>query len=328
MKKIFPFLIFFLILLAVGAVIYFTSYQDKKFSVEDKLIAVPPHEIDRVQLVEGADTVVLEEKDGRWFMGTGAPALKIRVTALLNALGRFEFLGQLPPYQADSLGPELQKEGMQVFLDKNGKARNKYFLYRPAVTSPVLMSSMGEELVYAIYMPGEEKALEKYFQVDKMYWRDKTILSFMPGEIKAMELRYPVRPDQSFRIKHSSNTVELFLLDSEKEEKVNSADQLALKRYLSYFANVDFYRLANGRSRDSLQKAQAWARLKIWSREDNVLSLNLYQIPADRDKQERDSYTYDVNECYGMIHGINEIYRIKYVEIDPLLKKPEYFIKL
>jgi hypothetical protein len=327
MKKIFPYILSVLVLLVAGSIFYFTSYQGKKFSVEDKLIAAAPSEINRVQLVKGGDTLVLEKMKGQWFLAPGDPAVNIRVTALLNALGRFEFMGQLPAYQADSIRPELQRKGLQVFLGKNGKARNAYYLYRPVVSSAVLMSRLDEELVYAIYMPGDEKALEKYFQVDAMYWRDKTIISLDPGQIKTVELRYPGHPEHSFRVKQSSDIIEFFLLKGDGAQKVNSTHPLALKRYLSYFNNVDFYRLAPDPLRDSLQEARAWARLTVHSREGNALLLNLYRKPAEQGTREKGAFAYDVNECYGIMPGIKEIYRIKYVEIDPLLKKPDYFIK-
>lgn len=92
---------------------------------------------------------------------------------------------------------------------------------------------------FITYIPGFEGYLTTRYFTDERGWRDRTVFSYIPPEIKSVKMESPEHPEQSYEVTaQGGNSFQVKMLANNKA--LDNIDTLAVKQYLSYFKQLNF----------------------------------------------------------------------------------------
>jgi len=167
------------------------------------------------------------------------------------------------------------------------------------------------------------KDISKIFSTDTWFWRDNSLFNYSPSDIVRIKINYYPDQKKSFEIiNHKSDKPELIALSS--GEVPENVDLKSISRYLYYFSNINF-QYSNNSVYKQVKTQSSFATIFIEDDRHTTTSLNLFKKIVTDNNQEPP--VFDMNVCYGIINNEKEVIEIKYMNIDPILKELNDFLK-
>lgn len=177
------------------------------------------------------------------------------------------------------------------------------------------------------FIPGFKGFLAPRFIAPEGEWRDRTILSLTPPQIKQIKLQNNENPDSSFTINLISTTS--FKLRDAAGKDMNF-DQNKMKQYLAYFMNASYEGLFTGKDKkleDSLAKVKPFAVLSISTNDFKTSDYKFYyKKPTALIPEHGVAYTYDPDRLYLKFDNDKEWALIQYFVFGKILVTPYYFL--
>ena len=317
--KIISILSFVLILI----VVYFAFLKDMNSAFNKYNFAIKDiSKVDMVILEHTSEKVSLNKISNEWKLNKSYYVNTKVVNSFLRVFSNLEFVSKVDKTLKNSISQKLNEDGIKVTI----KSKNTMILELivgnvNSYGTGTYVKNINSEAVI-INAPGLKNDISKVISTNSLFWRNKTIFNFNVNQIIKIDFLNNTDENKSFKIVKNNETY--FLIDY-KSKSVES-DMLKIKRYLSYFRNINFNTIENNNKRIE---------------EDSILTKNLaYQIVIEDDKNikyelllyyklnhENSEYKYDLNNIYGQFNKDTNLLIIPYFTIDPILKEIDYFME-
>ncbi len=207
---------------------------------------------------------------------------------------------------------------MRVKVYESRKLLNDFLVYK--TRSNIygnIMKNNERAKPFIVYVPGYDGDIGSAFTMNELYWQPYTIFNLLPSEIASVSFENLSDEASSFSILKSGDG---YLL-TDGENALDGWDTGLIRRYLSYFTFIPFEAwaldLSEAEKEKILSREPAYRiTVKTSGGKNTVLSL-WERVNGDG--------TMDSDRLYGRTGTTDEIFVVRYFDIDPILKKREYF---
>jgi hypothetical protein len=181
---------------------------------------------------------------------------------------------------------------------------------------------------FICWIPGFMGFLQPRYIAKENEWRDRTVISFIPPQMRSVELSYKNLPrDSSFTIK--LNSTSMFEL-KDGNGRLLQFDEARMKQYLSYFNSVSYEGLITGSNaalQDSLRNAGPFCVLTVETTMNNRIEYLFYhkQFTGKAIPDVGLQYEYDPDRLYLSFDGGRQWALIQYFVFGKLLVNVGYF---
>ena len=281
----------------------------------------PKKEITCIKLSDNTGELKLTRKEDSWILDDGSEVRKSSVFFIIQILSGIEIKSPVSPELFRAEITDKGIEPVKVRIYENRKLLNSFYVYK--TQSNIygnIMKRKERSKPFIVHLPGYETNIGSVFTVNDLYWKPFTVFNLLPSEITSVKFENLVDTSSSFVIRNIDGR---FVL-SNRDSELSGWDTSRIIRYLSYFAYIPFEswefemepsEMENLKSSDPLYIISVTSttggniRLVMWER---ILS-------AGGEKKK------DTDRLWAMTDSDAGIFIIRYMDIDPLLKKRSYF---
>lgn len=314
MKKIL--LLGLLLFMLASLVFYFAKNSSNTTlnSAENNFAVADTASIQKIFIADKGDKeIILERKpEGYWMVNNRYKARPGSMAILLETIKRIR-----PQY------PVARAAHNNVIKNLATKAR-KVEIYTSATEAPAktyyvggttldrkgnFMLMEGAEQPYAVHIPGFVGYFSGRFILNEEDWRDRTVFSYRPEEIKSITLTYPTEPEKSFHLAAlGEQKFGLFKLNENETQQPIALKPAAALNYLQAYRflaceafNSDFTQ------KDSLLQQPKKNILTVEKQNGEKKSIDIYYMPVNkRSKTQFDSsgnrVLFDVDRYYAIMN--------------------------
>lgn len=273
--------------------------------------------VTRVVIQKADSKVTLEMKKGEWLVNGKENARRAAISFLLSTLEGMEPESSVSQQTLESLKSKSTGKPVSVKIYSGVRKIRSFMVYHynDVNYSSIIMKHHGSK-PYLVYLPGYDFDPGIVFTAEADYWRPFTIFETMPSAIKEMNMTYTADRSASFSIICESGKTLL--------EGNGSFDTVAVKRYLSYFVNVPFESLVTGLEpgeEKSLTASEPYFSISLTTVTGRTNVLKGWK----RMSQANGTRIPDTDRLWGRLDD-GRLFVMRYLDIDPLLKKRSYFL--
>lgn len=278
--------------------------------------------VSRIVISGEKQSVDLQRTAGGWTVNGKHYARPSAIDAILRVIGQVRIKSPVSSsvfdrVRGDDPAPPI---GVEIF---DGRRQIQSFrIYRDTVSSfGGIMQKRKDSKPFYVHVPGYNADPCSYFVVDTKYWMPYTVFNISPEEIKGIDMHYFSKEDSSFSIVIDDRDI----LFSSAVYAGAGLDTAAIGRYLSYFTYVPFERWVPGSLSSNgglFNGIRPYFRLDLFTNDADTLSLLTWTMMITQG----DSVTEDTDRLLGSTNDGDDMFIIKYYDLDPLIKGPSYFI--
>lgn len=293
------------------------SPGERSFAIRDTA------SVHRVEISTAEGSTVLNRESGSWTVDRKYPADIRMVGTLLTVMKRLGISAPASSSIREKLLPLIRKEGRRVRINCGRRERLFYVYYDSVHTGNTYMLKENGERPFRANLPGYSgRNLTVFFRTDPGYWRDHTVFSASPFDIRKVSVHYPAEPERSFVISVPENG-KYKLKSPGNRIPVDSFNLQNLTAYLTYFRSVPFESAAtdlSSREKDSILASVPMHRIRLELKNGRSKSVETYRkyFPSTGEP--------DYNLMYGKIPSTGEILLLSYFKWDAVTKDISYFL--
>jgi hypothetical protein len=281
----------------------------------------PKNEITDIEFSDGTRKLHLEKDGDEWIVDNKYETRKSSILFILKILTEMQIKSPVAPEMFQSEIVEKKIDPVRVKVSEKGRTLRTFLVYKtPSNIYGNIMKLKEDSKPFIVYVPGSEVEIGSAFTMNQLFWQPYTIFSYMPSEIASATLINSTDSSSSFSIRNLDHTLHLFSLGKE----LSGWDTSRVERYLSYYTHVPFeswaFDLPAVEQNNIMNKQPLYTiRLVLTSGESQFLDLWGKEIEEDG------IIKLDTDRLWGKMNYKNELFVVRYVDIDPLLKKLSYF---
>ena len=276
--------------------------------------------ITRIEMSNGESEVVLRLSDNGWSVNDIEGASKNKINSLLGLLTEIQIKSPVSEtvFEETIVKKDIPVIKVKAFADLRVATS---FLVYPTESNVYgnIMKTGDKSKPFIVFAPGYETNIGSYFNTDEKFWLPYTVFILRPSEIKTIDVSYKDDTASSFKIDRSSGKNVLAGADT-------GTDSLKIIRYLSYFNYIPFEEWASTLSEDEKSRIVTTTpaiKISVTTKAGKDYTLSIW----DRMKSENGIPVKDTDRVWGRLNDNNELFVMRYFDIDPILKKRQYFIK-
>jgi len=283
--------------------------------------SVPEKSITRIELSDDHSRIVLERKEDVWILNGNRETRSNSVLFLLKILSDISIKSTVSEELFNREINELGIRPVRVKVYEGRRILQSFLVYKTSSNSYGNVMKLREgSKPFICYVPGFDSDIGSAFTLKEAFWQPFTLFSHLPSEIASVTVTYINDPGSSFMIRNEEGSLSLY----DPVNKLAGWDTSRIMRYLSYFANVSFESWASELSeREKINIADSVPayRISLESVKGNNVALTLWV----RKKVENGVEKTDSDRLWGRTEASDEFVIVRYMDIDPLLKKRSYF---
>jgi len=291
------------------------------FGEDISFASEPKKEITRIEFSDGQKRLILEKKGEEWLVNQEFVARKTGILFILKILTEMQIKSPVAPELFRSEIVEKGIEPVKVKISEKGKIINSFLVYKTASNKyGNIMKLKESSRPFIVFVPGNETEIGSAFTLNGLFWQPYTVFSLLPSDIYSVTLENLTDTDASFMIKNENRHFRLYGSSGE----LTGWDTSRLIRYVSYFTHVPFESWALDLSADKkgkIEKSEPLYKITVVTSEGDRKVLKLWKRSFDENGEMKD----DTDRIWAKTEDTGEIFIIRYVDIDPLLKKRSYF---
>ncbi|HZL76830.1 MAG TPA: hypothetical protein VFB97_03945 [Bacteroidales bacterium] len=304
-------LLLFLVILAKGRTAF--GKGESSFAVEQQ------NAITRIEFSEGEKKLVLEKQAEGWTVNGKHEARKSGISFMLRILAEIQIKSPLAPELFRSEIRQNNIAPVKVRIFENNRLLRSFLVYQTETNKyGNVMKRSESSKPFIVYVPGFEGDIGSAFTLNELFWQPFTVFRLLPSEISAVKLENITDPASAFSITNKCNIYTL----SDMNGSLSGWDTAQVRRYLSYFAWIPFESWAADLPDPEKKKIESGPpvfRITV-TRADGVETLlTLWERTIDS------SVTKDSDRLWAKTGERDDLFIIRYFDIDPLLKKKSYF---
>lgn len=288
--------------------------DNSSFSVD------PEREITRIEFSEGDRRLVLEKGNGGWIVNGREEARKSSIAFILRILTEMQIKSTISPAMFEKEITSAKVEPVRVKVWGHGKRLKTFLVYKTGSNIYCNIMKIDERAKpFILYVPGTETGIGTAFNVNELYWQSYSVFSLMPSDIVSVDFENIADTSASFVILNRKGNFDL----SANSRSLYGWDTSRVARYLSYYAFVPFEQWIFDRTslKDSLERIDPAYRITVVNLSGEKSRLTLWE----KWFKENGTDKRDNDRLFGKTDVRDDIFIIRYTDIDPLLKKRSYF---
>jgi hypothetical protein len=281
--------------------------------------SVPQNEITRIEFSQKGEKLLLEKKRDSWMVNGRNEARRSGIAFMERILTGIKIKS---PVSADLFEAEIVKNNvnpLKVRVFENNKLLNSFLVYKTGSNLyGNIMKLTEKSKPFIVYVPGFEGDIGSGFTMNELFWLPYTIFNSLPSEISSVTYDNISDPDSSFVITGRKNAFSL----TDPSNGLIGCDSSRIKRYISYFGFIPFESWALDLPEEKSKKIKSGTplcRIGIVKSDGSEKVLTLW------DKMNEETGEKDSDRLWGKTGEREELFIVRYFDIDPLLKKRSYF---
>ncbi|MGC1391671.1 MAG: hypothetical protein WA816_11590 [Bacteroidales bacterium] len=284
----------------------------------------PSEEITKIEFSEKGKILTLEKKGENWLINGKSEARKSGILYIIKILKDLKIKS---PVSAEFFESEITRKNIipvKVKVYEKRRILKTFLVYKTeSNTWGNIMKIKEASKPFIVYVPGFEDNIGSGFTLNELFWQPYTVFNLLPSEIASVKLENSSDTVSSFSIVRQDNHYTLSGLAG----KLSGWDSLLVVRYISYFAWVPFeswaFKLSDAEKK-SIENKQPMYRIIVLTRKGRKIVLSLWGMSKGKSAVNE----IDSDRLLGKTEERDELFIIRYFDIDPLLKKRSYFFHL
>ncbi len=296
--------------------------EEKEFYVSDS------SKVTAIILKNNTTEVKLKKINNYWKVNSYNANIEY-VNYLLKILTHIQIHSKVALNDVENLKHKIDSSSVEIIVYYKKKIRNDFIVALHPTNEYCYAINKKNSQIYTLYIPGYKYSLFPVFSCSVSHWRNKTLFQISPNEINSVSLINSFNNESSFRIisfgKKNYELTQLSNNNKTAEEYIKEK----VERYLSYFQQINFTNQLEQRSKltfDSLILTEPEYKITIHTKKDSI-SIKTYPIYIKGETNILgDTVKIDPFCFYAITNIDSNVYYMKYTDIDPIIKKFNYFI--
>ena len=298
--------------------------EKSPFGKSNSSFAVDPkNEITGIEFSQRGERLILENKDNNWFLNENIETRKSGINFIIRILQDVEIKS---PVSAELFEKEVsvyETEPVKVRVFEKKKLLKTFLVYKTRSNIYGNIMKMKESSKpFIVYVPGFEGDIGSAFTLDELFWQPYTIFNLLPSEIASVYFENLSDTNTSFAIFNKNHEFTL----SDLTRVLEGWDTSLVTRYLSYFARIPFESWALELTAEEKEKVKSQTpifRIAVNSTDGRNTVLTLWEKLTE----ENGKILSDKDRLYGKTGDRDDLFVVRYFDIDPVLKKRSYFFR-
>lgn len=281
----------------------------------------PKNEITAIEFSDGTRKLYLEKNGDDWIVNKSYETRKSSILFILKILTEMEIKSPVTSELFKNEIIEKEVKPVRVKVSEKGRTLRTFLIYKtPSNIYGNIMKMREGSKPYIVNVPGSEIDIGAAFTMNELFWQPYTIFNLLPSEISSVTLISSADSSASFKILKRDHRLHLLSLS----EELTGWDTSRVTRYISYFTHVPFeswaFDLSAAEKNDILKEKPLYTIILELEQSESVV-VTLWERSIDED----DIMKTDTDRLWGNKNQNEELFVVRYVDIDPLLKKLTYF---
>lgn len=311
----------FLTLIA-GFLLLFILKNRSPFGRNNSSFAIKPeNEITRIELAREGQHLTLDKKGEEWLLNGKTETRKSGVLFIVSILHEMKIKS---PVSAEFFNKEIgtnKTAPVRVKVFERRKLLKTFFVYktRSNIYGNIMKIRQGSK-PFIVYMPGFEGNIGSVFTLNELFWQPYTVFNLLPSEIETVDFENFEDPASSFSIAGNKKGYSL----SDNNGRLTGWDSARVERYLSYFIRIPFesWDFESGNTNmETAENQKPLYRITLTTIKGVKTVLTLWE----RWIIQNGARIKDSDRLLGKTQNTNELFILRYFDIDPLIKKKSYF---
>jgi hypothetical protein len=320
MNKVYIRYILFFIVVAV--LLLFLYKGRSPFGKRNTSFAIEPGtDLTRIEMTQGDKKLYLEKTDDTWILNGKTEARKSAVSFILRTLKELKIKSPVSPDIYNNEITEKDIVPVKVKLYARKKPVRSFYVYKTGSNIYGNIMKMRESSKpFIVFIPGYEDNISVYFTLNELFWQPYVVFNLLPSLIASVSLENYADTASSFLI---VNKKEKLILSGLKKN-ISGWDPLKVKRYITYFTMIPFETWAFDLSADEkkkLESEQPLCRITVVDNSGVKKSLTIWEKWLDVNGNPKK----DTDRVWAKTNLRDDLFVMRYFDIDPILKKKSYF---
>lgn len=276
-------------------------------------------EITKIDLSTGKQRIVLEKKGENWVINGNYETRKSGVLFIIRILKEMKIKS---PVSSELFKTEISDKGIEPVKVKVYEKRRlikSFLVYKTSSNSFGNIMKMREgSKPFIVYVPGNEGDIGSAFTLNELFWKPYTVFNFLPSEITSVSFENFADTASSFTLLTKNHK---YILKG-GNKNLAGWDTALVARYLTYFVRVPFESWALDMSKEEQRAVEAGRslyKITVNTQEGKKIALTLWERMSENSK------TPDSDRLLGKTEERDELFIMRYFDVDPILKKRSYF---
>lgn len=311
-----------LLTLIIGLLLVILFQNRSPFGKNNSSFASEPQkEITKIEFSEGDRKLYLEKVNENWLINGKGETRKSGILFILKVLTEIKIKSPVSEelFKSEISGKKIIPVRVKVFEKR--KLLKSFLLYKtPSNIYGNMMKMKESSKPFIVYVPGFEGDIGSAFTLNELFWQPYTVFNLLPSEIASVNFENLSDTTVSFLITNINRDFTL----SDRHRNLSGWDTTLVTRYLSYFTWIPFESWAFDMSTEEkkmIESRKPLYRITVNSDMGSKTVLTLWERMTGKNG----SGTKDSDRLYAKTQNRDELFIIRYFDIDPLLKKRSYF---
>jgi hypothetical protein len=341
--------IFILLILSIIAGAFIFSRTEGTFKRELKDFSIgDTSNVVKIFLVDKADnSILLERQDnGAWLVNGEYKVRKDMVDLLLATMKNLRVIAPVPRAAYNTVVGNLAARSTKVEI-----YQRKYLvdlLYRirlfPRVkqtkvfyVGDITPDNIGTHMIlensdmpFVVYWPGFRGFVASRFSTSEKDWRDHGIFSEKYLNIESVEVFFPARPEQSYRVENNRDGF-LDLIPHGKDFAVPFYDTLKMLSFITAFEDIRYEALIDDMDMiivDSIISSQPLFVITLTNIHGNRQQAKTFRRQAVVYAEDPlgNPFGYDPDRMYALVNDEQDFVLVQYFSFDRIIKPVDFFL--
>lgn len=294
------------------------------FGGDNSRVAVPSgRSIDRIVMIRGDQKLILEQDGtGGWTINGEGEARSSAINFILKTVRLLEIRSPVSEEMFREKVIDSEIVPVEVAVYGSGRKRTSFMVYKfsdDPLGNIVKRSAGSKPFIAAI--PGWELNPGSHFITDPRFWMPYNIFALSPASIESLTLTMGEGDTPDFMISSVNNQFGLIV----RGVRPATVDTTAMERYLAYYSFVPFEKWVfdlTPAEREQITGQTIYCRITLRERDNRITDLKLWR----RYYNSSDGMVEDTDRLWGSTNDGKDIFMVRYYDIDPVIKSPDYFI--
>lgn len=281
----------------------------------------PKKEITKIEFTQGKQRLTLEKEGENWLLNGKSETRKSGVLFIVRVLKEIKIKSPVSQEVFESEINAKKLEPVKVKVFENSKLLKSFSVYKTSsnVYGNIMKMGVGSK-PFIVYMPDFEGDIGSGFTMNELFWQPYTVFNLLPSEISSVDFENIPDTVNSFTIRISNRN---YLL-SDRNRNLSGWDTALVTRYLTYFTRIPFESWLldpDEKEKEKIELSRPIYRITVNTVSGSTIVLSL----REKTIMENGSQQKDSDRLIGKTNNRDELFIIRYFDIDPLLKKRSYF---
>jgi hypothetical protein len=281
----------------------------------------PREEITKIEFSESGQRLTLEKKGENWLINGKFEARKSGILFILRILKEMKIKSPVSPelFESEVTGKNIIPVKVKVYEKR--RLLKSFLVYKTGSNAyGNIMKIKQASKPFIVYVPGYEGDIGSGFTLNELFWQPYTVFNLLPSEIASVKFENMSDTASSFSIINKNH--HYFLCGA--SGRLTGWDSSLVVRYISYFAWVPFeswaFKLSEAEKK-SIEAQQPVFRFTVITATGKKTVLSLWGIVTSKGSVNE----IDSDRLLGKTDEKDELFIMRYFDIDPLIKKRSYF---